>query len=253
MPTFDVFRYVPGDQGLIQKMRRTAIQYEISAFNNRPFLSLTLIDHADFCRMEINLLVDFDTCKWSLTSFHLFPAYISGVLGIEVIRLDAGGLDLVLAKRATGRQQSAFCADKDSSGLDSQACSREKMTLFHSCSILLLAFSRQIILQTLRENGRQWSVRFERASFSSLRAAILSGIGVTAFGLGMMPEGLSLLPRSTLRRLPDAEFILDQRPDNTDRIVAAFGSILSRAAPRIIQQLADKQSLLQSGQAIANP
>jgi hypothetical protein len=31
-----------------------------------------------------------------------------------------------------------------------------------------------------------------RASFSSLRAAVLSGIGVTAFGLGMMPEGLSL-------------------------------------------------------------
>jgi hypothetical protein len=70
---------------------------------------------------------------------------------------------------------------------------------------------------------------------------------------GMIPEGLSPLPRSTLPRLADAEFVLDQRLDNTDQVVAAFGSILSRAAPRIIQQLAENQRLLRSGQAKANP
>jgi hypothetical protein len=40
--------------------------------------------------------------------------------------------------------------------------------------------------------------------------------------------------------------------DNTDRVVAAFGSILSRAAPRIIQQMAENQRSLRSGQAKVN-
>jgi hypothetical protein len=68
----------------------------------------------------------------------------------------------------------------------------------------------------------------------------------------MIPEGLSRLPRSTLPRLADAEFVLDQRLVNPDPVAAAFGSILSRAAPRIIQQLAETQRL-RSGQAKANP
>jgi DNA-binding transcriptional LysR family regulator len=167
-------------------------------------------------------------------------------------RLDAGSLDLVLAKRVTGRQQSAFLCRQRLVWVGQPSVLKRENDVVPLVLYPAPSVSRQIILQTLRENGRRWSVRFESASFSSLRAAVLSGIGVTAFGLGMMPEGLSLLPRSTLPRLPEAEFILDQRPDNTDRIVAAFGSILSRAAPRIIQQLADKQSLLRSGQAIAN-
>jgi DNA-binding transcriptional LysR family regulator len=171
----------------------------------------------------------------------------------DMRRLDAGSLDLVLAKRVTGRQQGALlCRQRLVWVGHTSVLKRENdvvpLVLYPAPSV-----SRQIILQTLRENGRLWSVRFESASFSSLRAAVLSGIGVTAFGLGMIPEGLSPLPRSILPRLGDAEFVLDQRLDNTDRIVAAFGSILSRAAPRIIQQLAENQGLLRTGQAKANP
>jgi hypothetical protein len=44
------------------------------------------VRHCDGASRGSDWLVDFDTCKWSLTSFHLFPAYISAVLGIEAIR-----------------------------------------------------------------------------------------------------------------------------------------------------------------------
>jgi DNA-binding transcriptional LysR family regulator len=162
-------------------------------------------------------------------------------------RLDTGSLDLVLAKRVSGRQQGAsLCRQKLVWVGEPSVLQREKdvvpLALYPTPSV-----SRQIMLQALRENGRRWSVRFESASFSSLRAAVLSGIGVTAFGLGMIPQGLNPLPRSILPRLANAEFVLDERPDNTDRVVAAFGSILSRAAPHIIQQLAKNQRLARPG------
>jgi DNA-binding transcriptional LysR family regulator len=168
-------------------------------------------------------------------------------------RLDTGSLDLVLAKRVSGRQQGAFlCRQKLVWVGEPSVLQREKevvpLVLYPAPSV-----SRQIMLQALRENGRRWSVRFESASFSSLRAAVLSGIGVTAFGLGMVPQGLNPLPRSILPRLANAEFVLDERPDNTDPVVAAFGSILSRAAPRMIQQLAKNQRLARPGQTRANP
>jgi DNA-binding transcriptional LysR family regulator len=162
-------------------------------------------------------------------------------------RLDAGSLDLVLAKRVAGRQQGAFLCRQRLVWVGQPSVLKRENDIVPLVLYPASSVSRQIILQTLRENGRRWSVRFESASFSSLRAAVLSGIGITAFGLGMLPEGLSPLPRSTLPRLADAEFVLDQRPGNTDRVVAAFGSILSRAAPRIIQQLAENQRLLRSG------
>jgi DNA-binding transcriptional LysR family regulator len=168
-------------------------------------------------------------------------------------RLDAGSLDLVLAKRVAGRQQGAFLCRQRLVWVGQPSVLKRENDVVPLVLYPAPSVSRQIILRTLRENGRRWSVRFESASFSSLRAAVLSGIGVTAFGLGMLPAGLGSLPRSTLPRLADAEFVLDQRPDNTDRVVAAFGSILSRAAPRIIQQLAENQRSLRSGQVIANP
>ncbi|HEY2455726.1 MAG TPA: hypothetical protein VGI13_00390, partial [Candidatus Acidoferrum sp.] len=80
--------------------------------------------------------------------------------------------------------------------------------------------------RTLRENNLRWSIRFESASITTLRAALLSGIGVAAFGIGMIPEGVHVLPQSLLPKLADTEYLLDWRPDCTDRVVSAFASIL---------------------------
>jgi len=58
----------------------------------------------------------------------------------------------------------------------------------------------------------------------------------------MIPNGVKVLPPSPLTELADAEYLLDWRPDCTDRVVIAFGSILRLTAPLIIQQLVDDQT-----------
>jgi hypothetical protein len=60
----------------------------------------------------------------------------------------------------------------------------------------------------------------------------------------MIPNGVNVLPHSLLPALADAEYLLDWRPDCTDRVVTAFGSILRLTAPLIIQQLVDDQTPL---------
>jgi DNA-binding transcriptional LysR family regulator len=70
------------------------------------------------------------------------------------------------------------------------------------------AASREIILRTLREHRLRWSIRFESANIASLRAAVLAGIGVAAFGIGMIPDGVSVLPRSLLPSLADTSIAL---------------------------------------------
>jgi DNA-binding transcriptional LysR family regulator len=149
-----------------------------------------------------------------------------------------------LTKRAAGRNQGkALCRQKlvwvGRPDVIEAGNDIVPLVLFPSPSI-----SREIILRTLREHGLRWSIRFESASIASLRAAVLAGLGVAVFGVGMIPNGVKVLPPSLLPELADAEYLLDWRPDCTDRVVIAFGSILRLTAPLIIQQLVDDQTPL---------
>jgi DNA-binding transcriptional LysR family regulator len=153
-------------------------------------------------------------------------------------------VDLVLTKRAAGHNPgNSLCRQKlvwvGQPGVIEPGNDIVPLVLFPSPSI-----SREIILRTLREHGLRWSIRFESASIASLRAAVLAGLGVAVFGVGMIPNGVNVLPPSLLPELADAEYLLDWRPDCTDRVVAAFGSILRLTAPLIIQQLVDDQTPL---------
>jgi DNA-binding transcriptional LysR family regulator len=166
-------------------------------------------------------------------------------LGPDLLQhLAAGSVDLVLTKRAAGHNQGeALCRQKlvwvGQPGVFEAGNDIVPLVLFPPSSI-----SREIILRTLREHGLRWSIRFESASIASLRAAVLAGLGVAVFGVGMIPNGVNVLPPSLLPELPDAEYLLDLRPDCTDRVVIAFGSILRLTGPLIIRQLVDEQTPL---------
>ena len=174
-----------------------------------------------------------------------FELTIETGLGLDLLqRLGAGSVDLVLTKRVAGRSQgTSLCRQKlvwvGQPGVFEAGNDIVPLVLFPSPGA-----SREIVLSTLREHGLRWSIRFESASIASLRAAVLAGIGVAAFGVGMIPDGVSVLPRSLLPSLTDAEYLLDWRTDCTDRVVLAFGSILRLTAPLIIQQLVDDQRAL---------
>jgi DNA-binding transcriptional LysR family regulator len=171
-----------------------------------------------------------------------FELSIETGLGIDLNqRLEAGSLDLILTKRVAGPEKAtALCRQNlvwvGQPGVFESGSDTVPLVLFP-----LPAASREIILRTLREHRLRWSIRFESASIASLRAAVLAGIGVAAFGIGMIPDGVSVLPRSLLPSLADTEYRLDWRPACKDPVVTTFGSILQVTAPLIIKRLVDEQ------------
>ncbi len=156
--------------------------------------------------------------------------------------LQAGSFDLVLSKRIAGTNRGEYLSRQQLVWVGPPS------TLEAEGDVVPLALnppgsvSREIVLQSLQEAGRRWSIRFESASTAGLRAAVLSGMGIAAFQVGMIPPGLTLLPSAGLPPLADAEFVLLQNPRSRDPVVADFASILRNAAPLIIERLAEEQA-----------
>ena len=102
---------------------------------------------------------------------------------------------------------------------------------------------REAVLRALREAGRRWAVRFEASTITGLRAAVLAGLGVAAFGVGMIPPDLTPLPADApLPSLEEAEFILGVNPLSKDPVVATFAELLRQLAPTIIARLEEEQA-----------
>lgn len=174
-----------------------------------------------------------------------FELTVETGLGVDLVRrLETDSLDLILTKRVSGQHESpALCLQNlvwvGRPGVFEAGDDVVPLVLFPAP-----AASREIILRTLRENNLRWSIRFESASITTLRAALLSGIGVAAFGIGMIPEGVHVLPQSLLPKLADTEYFLDWRPACTDPVVTTFASIMRVTAPLIIQRLVAEQTPL---------
>jgi DNA-binding transcriptional LysR family regulator len=161
-----------------------------------------------------------------------------------VRRLEAGSLDLILTKRVAGGNESAALCRQNLVWVGQPKAFKGADDVVPLVLYPAPSASREIILRTLRENNIRWSVRFESASMTTLRAALLAGIGVAAFGIGMIPEGVNVLPQSLLPRLADTEYLLDWRPDCSDHVVTTFASILRVTAPLLIERLVAEQTLL---------
>jgi DNA-binding transcriptional LysR family regulator len=132
-----------------------------------------------------------------------------GLSGGLLQALDAGELDLVLAKRRPGEDRG-------------QLVRREKLVWVGSDPALVEAdrplplilypppsISRAIALETLERAGRSWRIVCTSSSFSGLNTAALAGLGITVQGDGFVPAGLSELPPSpALPELGQIEFVL---------------------------------------------
>jgi DNA-binding transcriptional LysR family regulator len=174
-----------------------------------------------------------------------FELAVETGLGFDLVkRLEAGGLDLILTKRVAGGNDPAALRRQNLVWVGQQKVFQDGNDVVPLVLYPEPAASREIILRTLRENNIRWSIRFESASITTLRAALLSGIGVAAFGIGMIPEGVTVLRQSLLPKLSDTEYLLEKRPDCSDPVVTTFASILRVTAPLIIDRLVDEQTPL---------
>jgi DNA-binding transcriptional LysR family regulator len=129
-----------------------------------------------------------------------------GLSGGLLETLDAGELDLVLAKRRPGEDRGQLVRREKLVWLGSDPALADPdrplpLILYPPPSI-----SRAIALEVLERAGRSWRIVCTSSSFSGLIAAALAGLGVTVQGDGFVPPGLTLLPE--LPDLGQIEFVI---------------------------------------------
>jgi DNA-binding transcriptional LysR family regulator len=123
--------------------------------------------------------------------------------------LDAGELDLVLAKRGPGKDRGRLMRREKLVWVGSDPALTEPdrplpLILYPPPSI-----SWATGLETLERAGRSWRIVCTSSSFSGLNAAARAGLGITIQGDGFVPAGLSELPpAATLPKLGQIEFVL---------------------------------------------
>jgi DNA-binding transcriptional LysR family regulator len=132
-----------------------------------------------------------------------------GLSGALVQGLDAGELDLVLAKRRPGEDRGRLVRREKLVwvGNDLGLVEPERplpLILYPPPSI-----SRAIALEALERAGRSWRIVCTSSSLSGLNAAALAGLGVTVQAYGFAPAGLiPLSPSPALPELGHIEFVL---------------------------------------------
>jgi DNA-binding transcriptional LysR family regulator len=129
-----------------------------------------------------------------------------GLSGGLLEALDAGELDLVLAKRRPGEDRGRLVRREKLVWLGTEVAPIDPerplpLILYPPPSI-----SRAIALEVLERTGRSWRVVCTSSSFSGLNAATLAGLGVTVQGDGFVPAGLTALPG--LPDLGHIEFVI---------------------------------------------
>lgn len=173
--------------------------------------------------------------------FELFVG--SGTTANLLSQVRNGELDLILTKRVAGSSDGELIAPQKLVWVGQPGVLQSENDVVPLVLTPPRTIHREIILAALRQAGRRWSVRFEGATITGLRAAVLAGLGVTAFGVGMIPPDLVPLPRTNpLPALGDVEFVLALNPARKDPVVTAFANLLRQMAPVILERLVEEQS-----------
>jgi DNA-binding transcriptional LysR family regulator len=155
-----------------------------------------------------------------------------GVSATLYDRLDAGDLDLVLAKRRMDddrgrlvwRDRLAWVA---APGM--RIGTPVPLILFNAPSI-----TRSVALEALERAELTWRIACTSGSLSGLRAACLAGLGVTVHARGLMPDGLVEMPASgRLPELGDVEFVVLGTRGGLHGPAAALADTILTSADRL--------------------
>jgi DNA-binding transcriptional LysR family regulator len=123
--------------------------------------------------------------------------------------MDAGELDLVLAKRPAGDERGQLVWRDRLAWVGAPATRIDisapvPLILYNPPSI-----TRSVALEILERHGVTWRIVCTSGSFSGLRAAALAGLGVTVHARGLIPDGLvEMKAADRLPELADVEFVV---------------------------------------------
>lgn len=153
----------------------------------------------------------------------------TGLSGNLSDRLDRGEFDLVVSKRASTKQGGRVIFREP----------LEWATSIHHARLvaqrpLPLALhprpsvTADIVLNALRSSGIDAVAVLISPSITALRAGILAGLGIGAFGRRFMPAGLRAVSpaEAGLPSLPDLEFGLERRAGNLSGAVERLAALL---------------------------
>jgi len=149
-------------------------------------------------------------------------------------QLDAGELDLVLAKRRAGdeggrevwRDRLAWVA---APGLRLDPVQPVPLILYTPPSL-----TRAVALEALEREGRPWRIVCTSGSLAGLRAAALAEPGITLQARGLLPDGLAEV--SPAARLPDAgevAFVAQTHPARPSGPAAALAETILANGDRL--------------------
>ena len=138
----------------------------------------------------------------------------TGLSGNLSDRLDRGDFDLVVSKRASTKQGGRVIFSEPlewaMAGGDAALLEQRPLPLVLHPPPSVTA---EIVLTALRSHGIDAVTVLLSPSITGLRAGILAGLGIGAFGRRFMPAGLSPISRGEagLPELPGLEFGLERR------------------------------------------
>lgn len=155
-----------------------------------------------------------------------------GVSRELIERLDAGGLDVVLAKRPWGTSRGRLVwreplvwVAAESFSLSLAPDAPIPLALFREPSV-----SREAALAALRRTERAWSIVFTSPSLTGVQAAALAGLAITPIPRSAVRLGLRILgDEQGLPPLPELEFALFERADPDAATLALSAALASLA------------------------
>jgi DNA-binding transcriptional LysR family regulator len=123
--------------------------------------------------------------------------------------LEAGRLDLVLAKRRSGDDRGRLVRRERLVWVGAPGIAADPARLLPLILYPPPSISRAIAIEALERAGRAWRIVCTSASYSGLHAAALAGLGLSAQADGFVPAGLSIVPPSAgLPELGMIEFVI---------------------------------------------
>jgi DNA-binding transcriptional LysR family regulator len=144
-------------------------------------------------------------------------------------QLDAGELDLVLAKRRAGDPRGQLVWRDRLTWIGAPGTGIDPVRPLPLILYTPPSLTRAVALEALEQAGRAWRIVCSSGSLSGLRAAALAGLGVTVHAHGLMPDGLVELPGAArLPPLGDVEFVVQTaRPGTRGPAAELAQAILS--------------------------